>query len=55
VNGKYRVNDEWKVYEIERNYQKKKGTSVEDSEQYHMNRNFGNCHSEDRTKVESGY
>ena len=32
VNKKYRVNDEWKVYEIERSYQKKKGNSVEGSE-----------------------
>jgi hypothetical protein len=32
VNRKYRVNDEWKVYEIERSYQKKKGDSVESSE-----------------------
>lgn len=31
VNRKYRVNDEWKVYEIERSYQKKKGDSVESS------------------------
>jgi hypothetical protein len=34
---------------------RKGGTLVEDSEQYHMNGGFGNYHSGDRTRVESGY